>query len=76
MRVRGSTAEFKRCVRQFITFRWEYNHRAANVPYFAGSRGVTPAGGNSGPDGSAVNGFSPDLRKRENRLNMAVLVKF
>ena len=33
---------------QYITFRWEYNHRAANVPYFSGSGGVTPAGGNTG----------------------------
>ena len=29
---------------QYITFRWEYNHRAANVPYFSGSGGVTPPG--------------------------------
>src|SRR6202142_2993678 len=39
---------------QYITFRWEYNHRAANVPYFSGSGGVTPPGGNSGASGSYV----------------------
>lgn len=61
---------------QYITFRWEYNHRAANVPYFAGSGGVTPPGGNVAPLGSLVTGFAPDLRKRENRLNLAILVKF
>ncbi len=61
---------------QFVTFRFEYNHRAANVPYFAGSGGVTPDGGNQGDPGSLVPGFTPDLRKRENRLNMGVLVKF
>ncbi len=74
---------------QYITFRWEYNHRAANVPYFSGSGGVTPPGGNSGTAGSFVclNGFTtcngspantwfPDLRKMENRLTMAILVKF
>src|SRR5262249_45927906 len=33
---------------QFTTFRWEYNHRSANVPYFAGEGGVTPPGGNTG----------------------------
>src|SRR5260370_1318665 len=27
---------------QYITFRWEYNHRAANVPYFSGPGGITP----------------------------------
>ena len=61
---------------QYITFRWEYNHRAANVPYFSGSGGVTPPGGNTGSLGSLVPGFTPDLRKRENRLTGALLVKF
>jgi hypothetical protein len=61
---------------QFITFRWELDHRAANVPYFAGPGGVTPAGGNSGPPGSIVPGFTPDLRKAESRINLALLVKF
>jgi hypothetical protein len=61
---------------QYITFRWEYNHRAANVPYFSGSGGVTPPGGNQGTPGSVVGGWAPDLRKVENRLNMAILVKF
>lgn len=61
---------------QFITFRWEYNHRAANVPYFSGPGGVTPPGGNSGAPGSAVDGWTPDLRKSEDRLTAAILVKF
>jgi len=62
--------------KQFITFRWELNHRAASVPYFAGSGGVTPPGGNTGPAGSKVPDFTPDLVKAENRINMALLVKF
>jgi len=74
---------------QYITFRWEYNHRAANVPYFSGSGGVTPPGGNQGApgslvclnafatcDGSSTNTWLPDLRKTENRGTMAILVKF
>ena len=61
---------------QYITFRWEYNYRAANVPYFSGSGGVTPPGGNQGPPGSVVPGFTPDLVRNENRLNLAILVKF
>jgi hypothetical protein len=74
---------------QYITFRWEYNHRAANVPYFSGSGGVTPPGGNTGTpgglvclsgfttcDGSPSNTWFPDLRKTENRATMAILVKF
>jgi hypothetical protein len=61
---------------QFITFRTELDRRGANVPYFAGPGGVTPLNGNSGPPGSFVPGFTPDLRKTETRINTAVLVKF
>jgi hypothetical protein len=61
---------------QYITWRWEYNYRAANVPYFSGPGGVTPPGGNQGTPGSLVPGWAPDLRRSENRLNMAILVKF
>jgi hypothetical protein len=62
--------------KQYVTFRFEYDYRAANVPYFAGPGGVTPPGGNTGPAGSFVEGFTPDLRKNESRLNLALLVKF
>ncbi len=59
-----------------VTFRYEFNHRAANVPYWSGSGGVTPPGGNTGAPGSAVDGWQPDLRKTENRFTAALLVKF
>jgi hypothetical protein len=59
----------------FSTFRVELNHRAANVPYFAGAGGVTPPGGNVGAPGSVVEGFTPDLRKAETRMTFALLVK-
>ncbi|MBZ5572127.1 MAG: porin [Acidobacteriia bacterium] len=61
---------------QYVTFRWEYNHRAANVPYFSGSGGVTPPGGNNGNPGVKVPNWTPDLVKDENRFNIALLVKF
>jgi Putative beta-barrel porin-2, OmpL-like. bbp2 len=61
---------------QYITFRTEYNYRAANVPYFSGPGGITPPGGNTGAPGSLVPNFTPDLRKRENRITLAMLVKF
>jgi len=60
----------------WTTFRIEYNHRESNVPYFAGSGGVTPPGGNTGMPGSSVTGWAPDLRTTESRLNLALLVKF
>ncbi len=61
---------------QYITFRWEFNHRHANVPYFSGPGGITPPGGNTGAPGSEVQGWSPDLRQTEDRGTMAILVKF
>jgi hypothetical protein len=61
---------------QYITFRWEFDHRAASVPYFTGPGGITPIGGNQGTPGSTVAGFQPDLSKIENRLDLSLLVKF
>jgi Putative beta-barrel porin-2, OmpL-like. bbp2 len=72
---------------QYITFRWEFDHRAANVPYFTGAGGITPPGGDNGNPGSLVpltgstcmgvaNTWCPDLRRDENRLDLALLVKF
>ena len=61
---------------QYITFRWEFNHRHANVPYWNGPGGMTPPGGNNGNPGAVIPGWSPDLRKTEDRATMAILVKF
>jgi hypothetical protein len=61
---------------QYITFRWEFNHRHANVPYWTGPGGITPAGGNNGNPGVITPGFTPDLRRTEDRATMAILVKF
>ncbi|MFO0675575.1 MAG: outer membrane beta-barrel protein [Polyangiaceae bacterium] len=62
--------------KEFLTLRLEFNHRAANVPYFAGPGGVTPDGGNQGSPGSAVPGFTPDLVKSEDRLTVALMLKY
>lgn len=53
----------------FVTFRFEYAHRHANIPYFAGS------GGTTSPDGwldTDVGDFRPDLRKDEDRIIVAM----
>ncbi len=34
--------------KQYITFRSEFGYRHANVPYWTGSGGITPPGGNTG----------------------------
>jgi hypothetical protein len=71
-----ATITFDQMPNDYITFREEIGRRVANVPYFSGHGGITPAGGNQGPAGSFVNGFAPDLRKAENRAILALLVKF
>ncbi|WP_313806036.1 outer membrane beta-barrel protein [Flavobacterium sp.] len=56
-----------------ITFRIEYVHREANVPYFAGAGGVTsPTGYTTTP---LPTDWKPDLVKMENRLIFAVLFR-
>ncbi len=87
-----SSATFDYMPKQYITFRWEFTHRAANVPYWSGPGGVTPPLGNTfgapgalvcsdgsvAPPGGcgAIGLWTPDLKKIENRINMAILVKF
>jgi hypothetical protein len=84
-----ASATFDWMPSQYITFRWEFDHRAANVPYWTGPGGITPPGGNSGApgslvclagfqtcDGSAANTWYPDLKKIENRIDLSILVKF
>jgi hypothetical protein len=61
---------------EWITFRVEYNHRVANVPYWSGREGVTPPGGNQGAPGSLVPGWVPDLVKIEDRITAGLLVRY
>jgi hypothetical protein len=37
-----SSFTFDYMPKQYITFRWEYDYRHANVPYWTGSGGITP----------------------------------
>jgi hypothetical protein len=69
------TVTFDYMPSQFITFRAEYTHRAANVPYFAGPGGVTPPGGNQGAPGSSVANWAPDLQKAEDRVMGAIFIR-
>jgi hypothetical protein len=71
-----TSATFDYMPAQYITFRFEYDHRASNVPYFSGPGGITPPGGNTGAPGSLVPGFAPDLVKTQNTLDMAIMVMF
>ncbi|UYZ64735.1 porin [Hymenobacter weizhouensis] len=50
----------------FVTFRLEYLHRRANVPYFTGRGGTTSPTGYV--DQPLPANWQPDLRKTENRI--------
>ena len=54
----------------FVTFRFEYLHRSANVPYFAGPGGTTSPSGYA--DQPLPLSFQPDLRDYENRATFSV----
>jgi hypothetical protein len=59
---------------QSFEFRLEYVHRQSSVPYFAGPGGVTsPTGYTFTP---LTPGWAPDLVTFEDRIIMAILVRF
>lgn len=58
---------------QSITFRVEFVHRSANVPYFAGAGGVTSQTGYTTTVLDPA--WRPDLVKSENRIIFAVLFR-
>jgi hypothetical protein len=59
---------------QSTTFRFEFIHRAADVPYFAGPGGMTSQDGQNTTTQAA--GWSPDLKTTENRINLAMMVRY
>jgi hypothetical protein len=84
-----SQLNFQYMPKDWITWWTEATFRHSSVPYWSGSGGVTPPGGNTGSPGSCVGGGSnattgqcsagdwfPDLRTREVIWGAGVLVKF
>jgi hypothetical protein len=70
LRMTQLSATFDIMPNDFVTFRFEFAHRNANIPYFAGAGGTTSQTGfGSDPADPA---WLPDLVKTENRLIMAV----
>jgi Putative beta-barrel porin-2, OmpL-like. bbp2/Carboxypeptidase regulatory-like domain len=80
---------FQYMPRDWITWWTEATFRHSDVPYWSGSGGVTPPGGNNGSPTSCVGGgansitgqcdvgdWFPDLRTREMVYGAGVLVKF
>jgi len=77
-----TTETFDYLPTQNVTFRVEYVHRWANVPYFEGHGGVTPpvAGAqgvysNDGNPTTMIDGWAPDLQKNEDRITVNMLVR-
>lgn len=63
----GFTATLDYLPSPWLLWRLEYAHRAANVPFFSGSGGIT----GSGPDGTpalGANKFAADLVKTDDRV--------
>ena len=84
-----SQLNFQFMPKDWITWWTEATYRHSDVPYWSGSGGVTPPGGNNGSPTSCVGGGSnattgqcsagdwfPDLRTREVVYGAGVLVKF
>jgi hypothetical protein len=80
---------FQYMPKDWITWWTEATFRHSSVPYWSGSGGVTPPGGNNGSPASCVGGAAdattgncsagdwyPDLRTREVVLGGGVMVKF
>lgn len=81
-----TTETFDYMPTQNVTFRIEYVHRWADVPYFVGHGGVTPqvapgiysnvgAPGSQVPDASVVTPFKPSLQQNEDRFTANLLVR-
>ncbi len=56
------TATFDYMPNDLLTYRIEFNHREANVPYFGGPGGISDT--------------TPDLVKTNDRINLAMMVRF
>ncbi|GAB3826836.1 outer membrane beta-barrel protein [Hymenobacter jeollabukensis] len=65
-----ATVTFDVMPSDFVTFRLEYLHRHANVPYFAGPGGTTSPSGYA--DQPLPAAWQPDLRQTENRAIVSV----
>jgi hypothetical protein len=84
-----SQINFQYMPRDWITWWTEATFRHSSVPYWSGSGGITPPGGNNGAPASCVGGganpltgqcsvgdWFPDLRVREFIWGAGVMVKF
>jgi hypothetical protein len=65
---------------QWVTWKFEFTQRGANIPIFTGPGGITPQVTpglyvNTGDPTQLVTGFTPDMRKQERRWTISLMVK-
>lgn len=59
----------------WTVFRLEYMHRAANIPFFSGHGGITGPAGIQPTTPAEAAGFTPDLRKSDDRIVVNVTLR-
>jgi hypothetical protein len=75
LKIMQGTFTFDIMPTEFTTFRIEYGHREANLPYFAGHGGTTsPSGWVNGP--TTIIPWRPDLQKTDNRITLVMNFRF
>ncbi len=72
LRIAQGTVTLDIMPNDFFTFRIEYGHRWASVPYYAGPQGTTSP---DGYQGIVPDNYAPDLRKTENRITLATSIR-
>jgi hypothetical protein len=71
LEIRQFTATFDVMPSDHVTFRFEYGHRSASLPYFAGPGGTTsPSGWTNGPVTELP--WSADLQTSEDRITIGM----
>jgi hypothetical protein len=63
----GLTTTFDYWPSPWIVFRLEYMHRESNIPFFSGHGGITGPQGVQPTSPAGAVGFTPDLRKNDDR---------
>lgn len=71
----GLTTTFDFWPSPWTILRLEYMHRMSNIPFFSGHGGITGPGGVHPVSSEAAAGFTPDLRKSDDRVVINVTLR-
>jgi hypothetical protein len=59
----------------WLLVRLEYMHRTSNIPLFSGPGGISGPGGLAPTSAAALTGFTPDLRKTDDRIVLSTTLR-